>query len=83
MVTVVAASREARKTSSATIEAYATMQKYNSGFFHGRSLLVDLLACKTCARGCLLLVLAQGQGHLKMQMVGDFDMERRHLGKRT
>ena len=43
---MVAFSREARKDMDATIAAYATMHKDNSGSSHGSSLLVDLLACQ-------------------------------------
>ena len=53
--------------------------------FHGRSLLVDLLAGElgdgSC--GCVLLVRAQDQDHPKMQKVDDFNMKYRHAGRPT
>ena len=60
-----------------------TMHKMSESF-HGRSLLVDLLAgelgdgsslCSTCR--------AQGQDHSKMQKVDDFNMKYRHAGRQT
>ena len=53
--------------------------------FHGRLLLVDLLAGElgdgSC--GCVLLVRAQDQDHPKMQKVNDFNMKYRHAGRQT
>ena len=52
--------------------------QYKRGSFHGRSLLVDLLACElgNGLRGSFLLTRAQGQDHPKVQKVGDFNMKR-------
>ena len=76
MVTMVAASRDAGKTSRNDCSGWDDSQ-YNSGSFHGSS-LVYLLACKPSDgyRGCVRLMHAEGQDHPKMQKVGDFNTER-------
>ena len=81
MAAMVSASREAGKTSSATTAGVCDDAQYNSGFFHGSSLLVVLLASEFSDghQGCVLLVHAQGQDHPTLQKVGDFSMKWRHL----
>ena len=81
IVTMVAASREDGKTSIAKTARCTQLSEP----FHGRSLLVDLLAGElgdgSC--GCVLLVRAQDQDHPKMQKVDDFNMKYRHAGRQT
>ena len=59
--------------------------QHNSGSVHGRSLLVDPVACESSegSRGCAPLVHAPGQDLPRMQKVGDFNMNHRHPGRRT